>query len=78
MVLYEMEEHTFTELDSQVDWKVVSHMVADYGFFPPGAKRPKCVDELEPPASGFYLGVAAGLVAAVVGMVALGAKGKIA
>ena len=78
MVLYEMEEHTFTELDSQVDWKVVSHMVADYGYFPPGAKRPKLVDELEPPASGFYLGVAAGLVAAVVGMVALGAKGKIA
>ena len=42
------------------------------------SKRPKLVDELEPPASGFYLGVAAGLVAAVVGMVALGAKGKIA
>ena len=40
-VLYEMEEHTFTELDSLVDWKVVSHMAADYGYFPAGAKPPR-------------------------------------
>ena len=68
-VLYEMEEHTFTELDSLVDWKVVSHMAADYGYFPAGAKPP---DPSEPaplvaqPAWGFFVtGALAGTLAAL-------------
>jgi len=35
MVLFEMEEHTFTELDSLVDWQVVTNMTEDYGYWPP-------------------------------------------
>jgi len=38
IALYEMEEHTLTELDSLVDWLIVSHMVEQYGYFP--AKGP--------------------------------------
>jgi len=34
MVLLEMEEHTFTELDSLVDWQIVTHMANDYGYWP--------------------------------------------
>jgi len=37
IALLEMEEHTLTELDSTVDWKIVSHMAADFGYFPPKA-----------------------------------------
>ena len=40
MVLFEMEEHTLTELDSLVDWKVVSHMAADYGYHGKGVGKP--------------------------------------
>ena len=68
-VLYEMDEHTFTELDSQVDWKVVSHMAADYGYFPPGATRPDAADvtnalNATATAAHFYRGVLVGLTAA--------------
>ncbi len=37
VALYEMEEHTLTELDSLVDWAIVSHMAADYGYHGPDA-----------------------------------------
>uniref|UniRef100_A0A7S3B0V2 N-acylneuraminate cytidylyltransferase n=1 Tax=Haptolina ericina TaxID=156174 RepID=A0A7S3B0V2_9EUKA len=40
IALYEMAEHTLTELDSLVDWEIVTHMVADYGFWPPGKSKP--------------------------------------
>lgn len=36
MCLHEMEEHTLTELDSLVDWQIVSHMVDSYGYWPDG------------------------------------------
>ena len=36
MCLHEMEEHTLTELDSLVDWQIVSHMVDTYGYWPDG------------------------------------------
>ena len=70
-VLYEMEEHTLTELDSLVDWKVVSHMAADYGYFAANAKKPAPPAEASPPSalSGMppwalvSLGVAAGACA---------------
>ena len=39
MVLLEMEEHTFTELDSLVDWLVVTNMSKDFGFAPPKGAR---------------------------------------
>jgi len=35
MVLFEMEEHTFCELDSLVDWQIVANMTEDYGYWPP-------------------------------------------
>jgi len=35
IVLLEMEEHTFTELDSLVDWQIVTNMTEDYGYWPP-------------------------------------------
>ena len=47
MVLFEMEEHTLTELDSLVDWKVVSNMAADYGYFAPNTIKPS-VDDVSP------------------------------
>jgi len=34
IALHEMEEHTLTELDSKVDWEIVSHMVTTYGYWP--------------------------------------------
>jgi len=34
-VLLEMEEHTFTELDSLVDWQIVTNMTENYGYWPP-------------------------------------------
>ena len=40
MALYEMEEHTLTELDSLVDWEIVTHMVADHGYMPAGTVPP--------------------------------------
>jgi CMP-N-acetylneuraminic acid synthetase len=36
LALYEMEEHTLTELDSLIDWQIVSHMVDTYGYWPGG------------------------------------------
>ena len=35
MVLQEMAEHTFTELDSLVDWEIVAGMSKEHGFWPP-------------------------------------------
>jgi CMP-N-acetylneuraminic acid synthetase len=67
-VLLEMEEHTFTELDSLVDWKVVSHMAADYGYFPPGVRRPAAEEAPREGGSqmgrGIVLGATAALLAA--------------
>ena len=40
MCLHEMEEHTLTELDSLVDWQVVTNMASDYGYWPPGVAPP--------------------------------------
>ena len=37
MVLQEMAEHTFTELDSLVDWEIVAGMSQEHGFWPPAA-----------------------------------------
>jgi len=69
-VLYEMEEHTFTELDSLVDWKVVSNMAADYGYFPSGSKPPPPDGSAEPAAPSatgyiFAAGAAAGMICAL-------------
>lgn len=33
MALYEMEEHTFAELDSEVDWDIVAGLCAKHGHF---------------------------------------------
>ena len=41
MALHEMEEHTFTELDSLVDWEIVAKMAIRYGYWPPGKTRPQ-------------------------------------
>jgi hypothetical protein len=30
-----MAEHTFTELDSLVDWEIVAGMSKEHGFWPP-------------------------------------------
>ena len=49
-VLLEMEEHTLTELDSLVDWKVVSHMAADYGYFAANAAQPRPPAEAQAPS----------------------------
>ena len=72
MVLFEMEEHTLTELDSLVDWKVVSHMAADYGYHGKGASKPSPPAEAVipglPPMSAratLALGVAVGAAAAM-------------
>jgi len=62
-VLYEMEEHTFTELDSLVDWKVVSHMAADYGYFGANATKPPPPEEAKPPDMPTWALVAAGAAA---------------
>lgn len=43
MVLLEMEEHTYTELDSLIDWEIVEGMSKEHGFWPPagpGHKHP--------------------------------------
>ncbi|KAG8468218.1 hypothetical protein KFE25_013301 [Diacronema lutheri] len=39
MALFEMEEHTLAELDSQVDWEIVAGLCTKYGHFG-GAGRP--------------------------------------
>ena len=60
------------ELDSLVDWKVVSHMAADYGYFGPNTKRPPAPADAAPPTSAvatmspwvvFAAGAAAGVCA---------------
>ena len=38
-VLYEMDEHTLTELDSLVDWQIVSNMAFEFGYFPKDSPR---------------------------------------
>ena len=48
-VLQEMDEHTFTELDSLVDWKVVSHMAADYGYFAPNSGKHATPEDAQAP-----------------------------
>ena len=40
-MLYEMEKHTLAELDSLLDWAVVSNIAADCGYFPPNIARPE-------------------------------------
>jgi len=83
IALLEMEEHTLTELDSLVDWAIVSHMVDDFGYWgsapapasraadsPPRAALPA------PAVSGFVLGVTAGLVAATSLTLLLSKRGK--
>lgn len=37
IVLQEMDEHTFTELDSLVDWEIVAGMSREHGFWPPSS-----------------------------------------
>jgi len=71
VALLEMEEHTLTELDSLVDWAVVSHMVNDFGYFgnSPAPAPAAAVTAVGPPAqsqvgTGFVLGVTAGVVCA--------------
>jgi len=63
MVLLEMEEHTFTELDSLVDWQIVTNMTEDYGYWPP-----KNWEESTSPASEVSpatMAVAAGAILAL-------------
>ena len=67
MVLLEMEEHTFTELDSLIDWQVVTHMAADYGYWPPGVAPPSARGAA---AAARRLALAAGALAAGVALVA--------
>lgn len=54
IALHEMEEHTFTELDSPTDWQIVAKMSMIHGFWPPGANKPK-LDEEEPAGGGMKL-----------------------
>ena len=35
------QEHTFTELDSLVDWAIVANMSQEYGYWPAGCNPPK-------------------------------------
>jgi N-acylneuraminate/3-deoxy-D-glycero-D-galacto-nononate cytidylyltransferase len=44
IALHEMEEHTFTELDSPTDWQIVAKMSMIHGFWPPGSKKPTTID----------------------------------
>jgi N-acylneuraminate cytidylyltransferase len=37
MALFEMEEHTFAELDSEVDWEIVAGLCTKHGYFGVGA-----------------------------------------
>jgi len=39
IALYEMEEHTFVELDSKVDWEIVKGMAERHGYFPADADQ---------------------------------------
>jgi len=41
IALHEMEEHTLTELDSKVDWEIVSHMAETYGYWPANTRPPQ-------------------------------------
>lgn len=67
IALHEMEEHTFTELDSPVDWQIVSKMAAIFGFWPPGSAPPKTsLDDEATPLGANSLQLAA---AAAVGAV---------
>eukprot|EP00929_Paragymnodinium_shiwhaense_P044118 TRINITY_DN22632_c0_g1_i3.p1 TRINITY_DN22632_c0_g1~~TRINITY_DN22632_c0_g1_i3.p1 ORF type:complete len:143 (-),score=41.22 TRINITY_DN22632_c0_g1_i3:86-514(-) len=34
MVLYEMPEHTFTELDSEIDWEIMKGLCEKHGYKP--------------------------------------------
>jgi len=61
-VLYEMEEHTLAEIDSLVDWQIISHMAADFGYFPPDV--PRVSPDGAASNKGFYLGLATGFAAA--------------
>jgi len=40
-VLHEMEEHTLAEIDSLIDWKIISNMAFDFGYHPADAPRPE-------------------------------------
>lgn len=40
MALYEMEEHTLAELDSIVDWEIVSGLCTKYGYFGSAGRPP--------------------------------------
>jgi len=70
MALHEMEEHTFTELDSTVDWEIVSHMVMQHGYWPANSSWSAPPAPLQASRSSALLVVAA---SALVG--ALGALG---
>lgn len=59
MVCLEMAEHTLTELDSLVDWQILTNMVETYGWFPP--------------SSAFSMGWGAPPSRAIIAAVALGA-----
>jgi len=63
-VLYEMDEHTLTELDSLVDWQIVSHMAADFGYFPSDAPRSDAPFASAASVSPFAVGLATGLAVA--------------
>ena len=50
-----MDEHTLTEVhESQLDWKTVSSMAQEHGYFPPGTSGEVIRDRppSAPPASG--------------------------
>ena len=36
-----MEEHTLAEIDSLIDWKIISNMAFDFGYHPADAPRPE-------------------------------------
>ena len=60
LVLYEMAEHTFVELDSLVDWQMVSHMAYDFGYFPEDAPRQAPDMSGTAQSSTFAVGLATG------------------
>ena len=61
MVLQEMAEHTFTELDSLVDWEIVAGMSKEHGFWPPAGPYEKR-------GMGFFLGSAVDALPSTVSM----------
>jgi len=63
IALHEMAEHTLTELDSSVDWQIVSHMVETYGYWPSGTAPASGVGAVSAaPSALLTVAISAGIV----------------